>query len=269
MSFMTKGWVAVAVASCAMQVQAATVELVADVAVTSYQKLNTAQGSFSYDNLLGSIPQHFDFTVRFDTDNPLTEETVLALNPLLRYVSSTFVVGAVGGSTSLSPVSASMLAQLPDPQKAVTPMSTVVSVAQTTPEVQPPTQPVAIFGDFVTGQAWLGDGTADNVPVSYSRGFTFNQQGAVVSSDTLHAMTGDEFVSFLQAHIGQAGFGQYKEAVNQRIAGSVSGLFMDLVSLQGDVTLRSVAVVPEPASLMLMGLGLPLLAWVRRRQQAV
>lgn len=265
MPFMTRGWVVVAAALCAMQVQAATVELVADVAVTSYQKLNTAQGSVLYDNLLGSIPQHFDFTVRFDTDNPLRQETDLTLNPLLRYASSAFI-GGDGVSISLSPVSASMQAQLPDPQKASTIMLPSVTVTQTTPEVQPPTQPVAIFGAFSTGQAWLGDGTADNVPVSYSRGFTFNQQGAVVSSDTLHAMTGDEFVSFLQAHIGQAGFGQYKEVVNQRIAGSVSGLFMDLVSLQGDVTLRSVAVVPEPASLMLMGLGLPLLAWVGRQQ---
>ncbi len=85
MSFMTKVCVVVAAALCAMQVQAATVEVVADVAVTSYQKLNTAQGPLVYDNLLASVPQHFDFTVRFDTDNPLMQETDLTLNPLLRY----------------------------------------------------------------------------------------------------------------------------------------------------------------------------------------
>jgi len=42
----------------------------------------------------------------------------------------------------------------------------------------------------------------------------------------------------------------------------------DRVSIQGDVVFASVTVVPEPATYLWMGLGMPLVAAVRSRQPA-
>jgi len=204
------------------------------------------------------------FKVQIDLDHLFTQEGTLAVIPLLRSVTSTFI-DSPANWVSQSPFSADMMALLPDPAGAVTPARALASIQQSTPVVDVPTEPVHILGSLAMGQAWLSSGAPGSASVAYRRGFDFNVLGEVLPSDALHAMTGEEFASFLQSKVGQAGFGRYEESVGLLFAGGEPVISMDALRVLGDVTIRSVAVVPEPSTYLLMGLGLSLMAAMRRR----
>ncbi len=257
---------AAAAVLCMAQAQAATLELVADVAANVYQAGRVEQGAVVYDSVAGFVPQHFEFTVRIDLDHPFTEEGALTVNPLLRNATSTFI-DSPANRVSLSPFSAAMMALLPDPAGAVTPARAFAYIEQSTPVVDVPTEPVHILGNVGTGQVWLSSGAPGTASVAYRRGFDFSALGEIMPSDALHAMTGEQFASFLQSKVGQAGFGRYEESVGLLYAGGEPVISMDALRVLGDVTIRSVAVVPEPSTYLLMGLGLSLVAVVRRRKQ--
>lgn len=268
MSWKTKLVAAAAAAVlCMAHAQAATLELVADVAANVYQAGRIEQGAVVYDSVAGFVPQHFEFTVRIDLDHPYTSEGSLALIPLLRDVTSTFA-DSPGNWVSESPFSADMMALLPDPAGAVAPARAFAIIEQSTPVVEVPTQPVRILGSVAMGQGWLSTGAPGTATVAYHRGFDFSVLGEVMPSDALHAMTGEQFASFLQSKVGQAGFGRYQESVGLLFAGGEPVISMDALHVFGDVTIKSVAVVPEPSTYLLMGLGLSLVAVARRRQQA-
>lgn len=270
MSFMMKKWALAAIALWAVGVQARTIEMVADVAVQSYEAGRVADGAAVYDSVAGFAPQHFDLTVRFDMDNPETDNDLLALSPLLRQALSWFNGGA-GPSLSATPFSAGMMASVPpSPDKDPLVLGSSVVVSLSTPAVQPPTQPLRIAGDFSSSfGTYIGE-NGHGTFYGYDRVISFVHQGDVVSSDSVQPWSGDAYLSYLQSWVGQPGFGQYKEYVYQTTPSNDQVPYLEPLRAMGDVTIRSVAVVPEPASVALWGLGaVGLAVAVRGRRRSV
>ncbi|MBI3381506.1 MAG: PEP-CTERM sorting domain-containing protein [Aquabacterium sp.] len=173
-------------------------------------------------------------------------------------------------TNSATPYTDGLLAMAPDRQSALFDVGFagyMLNVPDSATTNSP--QPVSQSANFMTFTLWsLSSGTT-----TYSRGIGFQTMGNPVSAQELQAWTPAEYMAYLQAHTGEVLKGAFSESYDYNsqsifvIGAPLPSVNQhDNITIAGDAVIRSVTVVPEPATYALMGLGLSLMAWVRRRQ---
>lgn len=264
----------------AVAAQAEVVEMVVDVTATTRQVSHLDQGTLVTTNDASFQPQQFQWVVRFDLDQPYVTPSQPVNGDTQLYASTFFK----GGSTSDTPYSAGLLSLVPPSSPVLFPdVGQVYAVLMTKDMMMPfsSAQPVDIHTGFNSGLTWqaVSDGLATTT--TYGRAMSFSDTGAAIPNSAFHAWTGQEFVSYLQSQAGKTYVGGFNESFNQWVQKAnppgdvilVSNapdalVAQDSIVISGDVSIQSVAVVPEPASYALMGLGLPLIAAALRRRRA-
>lgn len=250
---------------------AETVEVLMDVTSTSRSLGQLVNGEYVVTEDAGFQAQTFTYSVRFDLDSAL----ITPAEP-----TSDFDKTIYGGfnllSDSVTPYTASLLAMAPSeaPSFSAPFAGYILSVPGSSTATEP--LPVSQSASFNNFSMWGGLGIGSG-HTFYSRSLSVNSLGAPTSADDLKAWTPAEYLAYLQAQTGRTLVGAYQEGYDSQVTDSVPGSWFgfgtpvvvshDSVSIQGDMVIRSVAVVPEPSTYVLMGLGLSLVAAVRRRRQ--
>lgn len=243
---------------------ATTVELVFDVNVTTrfVGEVNVAFGP-RWKSDLAFLPQSFAVTARFDLEDPAVRP-----NGIADLFAVTTFSGGGGASLTQTPYTAGMragIASVSDETHAYFTQAVLISNLPPTPTpVGTATSAGFSASSFVETIGDVG------VVRQYFRGIYLGENsGDVLTAENFHDLAGTEFVSWLQARTGPAYTARFTEQYEHRVAGLAlyEGQWLtsfapeDLISyegvrLAGNATLRSVSVVPEPSSALLMLLGL-------------
>lgn len=213
--------------------------------------------------------QHFDVRVSIDLDGVIAQPSD----------TSASVVGVgwyfLGAQLTSSPFSSALMSSLPAdaPSGGWTMLDTSMSNVGGDVVVD------AVDTNFSVGFN-KHVSTAENQQTTssdYTQRITMDPVIGAVSFNGLQGWTNADLQVYWRAQIGQTFLGGYSESfqkvryagmwVNDKWIGSGEVLGSEQESYTGDVTLRSVTMVPEPATYVLMGLGLPLFAAVRRRSK--
>ena len=220
-------------------------------------------------------PEPFQFTVQFDLDNP----SIRAVGPgnsnsgeiLWGYAVYN---GGAGASTSATPFTEGLLSGFPPAESATQPLFTQVVQNQTTPRsIFYPTAPQVVTADVVFGTSATWSSLDNDVQNTwnYGRGLSLTLPTSKVSNSNFHLWTGQEFVDALLATVGVVRTDAFHEGMFQSVTEPGASPWTDpyqatKVAITGDVVLRSVTVVPEPSSAVLMGMGLGVLMVGLRRK---
>ncbi len=274
---------AAVLAASTFTAQASTVEMVVDVMATNLQQSHLEQGGVVTTNDPSFVPAQFQWLIRFDLDQP-TVYPVQSTNGTggEQLTTSTFFQG---GETSLTPYSATLIGLVPPGAPVLSPGTTQVYAESSTRDLSffpmAGAQAVNIQTGFAGGGAWqaVADGLATTI--AYGRSFNFAGAAAPVPNSQFQPMSSQDFVSYLQSKVGQTQVGAFNESITKWVQktnppGDVilisdapdALVAQDGIWISGDVSIRSVAVVPEPATYLLMGLGLALVVVVLGRRQA-
>lgn len=268
----------------AVGVHAQTVELVVDVTATSRQLTSLDQQRIITQNDAQFQPRQFEWTIRFDLNDPQIGEVLPTGRGEEISAHTTF------GGVDISPTAYTpeLLAGKPAEQALIWSYSFAGSSVSTTPVAPLPPSPVRFpqyqtvigYSSFVSASDWqfMGDGQAGITNHKLSLGLLMN--GSAQPGYVIQPVTGADFLAYLQGQIGRKQAGAYSESVmewletdapltNSPPLGSVpdSVLKRDGVQISGDAVIRSVTVVPEPATYALMSLGLVGVASMVRRQR--
>lgn len=259
---------AVSLAVTGLLAQAQVVEVNMSVTANSRSVGHLVDGVYTVTNDPDFQVQTFSYTTTFDLGTGVISPPSLNGSDM---VASGFYGGASSGP---SPFTASLMAMAPDPQNAMD--LPFAGYLLSVPASADATSPAAVSQTLLAGGTnllWIGSSSGS---VSYGRGVGWAVPGAAIAAQDLKAWSSDEFLTFLQGQTGKVLVGAYQESFdtnseNRIVIGDAlpSGPAVhDSVSIQGDVVIQSVTVVPEPSSVLLMGLGLPMLALARRRRVA-
>lgn len=280
-----RAWVSFAVMMLAgFSAHAETVEVVLDVTTTHREVSHLdEQGTLLRADDPFFVPKQFQWVVSFDLAQPTVYpvQTAYGSNGA-QLIASTYFQD---GTTSLTPYSAALMGAIPADAPVLSPDTTQVRASLATKNVNwlPMASPQAVDVDagFAGGGTWqsVSDGLATTT--TYGRGFVFERTIAPVLNKDFHPMSGQEFVAYLQANVGQLYVGAFNESVTRWVQKTNPPGDVILVSnapdalvaqdgmwVGGDVSIRSVTVVPEPATYGLMGLGLAGVAAVARRRRS-
>lgn len=259
----------------AVAAHAEVVEVVMDVTALTRSVGSTVGGVYTEQVDAGFQSQTFTYTVSFDlNDGVVNAAAPFSGNPPgSPYASGMSALGSFNLLTnSATPYTAGLMAMAPDRQLTMFDVgfaAYMLAVPDSATTDSP--QPVSQNADFGSFALWaLPSGST-----TYSRGVGFHTMGSPMAAQDLQPWTPAEYLSYLQAHTGEVLTGAYSEAYDYNSQSIfVIGMPLpsvvqhDSVTITGDAVIRSVTVVPEPATYALMGLGLSLVAAVRRRQQA-
>lgn len=252
----------------AIGAQAKVVQIVVDVIAQSRQLSSFDQqtGFWSYSTDPTFAPQQFEFTAQFDLDNPSVDNPRLAnSNGTSVLWGSVMYTGGAGASTLPTPFTAGLLSGFPPAETAVWPLFTQAIQNQMTPTSESGVlQPVSASADFNTIAMWQTFGELQNT-WTYGRSISFKLPTTPLSNAEFRAWSDDEFVASLQASVGVMNMNTFSEMAYQGVAQTWMPDFSgNKVEILGDVVLRSVSVVPEPSTSLLLGLGLVTLVAARR-----
>lgn len=268
--FARQSLVVLALVATGVSTHAQTVEVTMNVTATSRSVGHLVNGADVVSPDTGFQPQTFSYAVTFDLSNGVVTSPSTAGGQV--GIAGYFDLSSLS-SLSSSPYTASLMAMTPGEQATSLSWSSV-GYALSVPETANATTPISVSELTVLNKSLIwsdGSGTT-----SYGRGVFLPTQGSPIAAQDLKAWSPDEFVAHLQAQTGKVFAGAYTEVYDYSsqplfvIGGSdPSALSVhDRVAIQGDVVIASVTVVPEPSTYLLMGLGLPLIAAVRRHRQA-
>jgi hypothetical protein len=131
-----------------------------------------------------------------------------------------------------------------------------------------------------SGATWQTVDPTQSLWISYNRGLNFSTQGSPVLEAEFAPKDGAALVAWLNAQVGKTfvdGFNErHLEMVRKTVflggdwtvVGDPDGLLSwDESIVRGDIQIRSVTVVPEPASSVLLGVGLLALVCSRARRR--
>ncbi|MFZ2989648.1 PEP-CTERM sorting domain-containing protein [Ideonella sp.] len=240
-----------------------------DVMAKSRAVGHVVNGTYTVTDDAGFAPETFSYAARFNLriDGALSAPSLSESNVIK---SGVFF----GGVSTPSPFTASLVATAPESlvnQMNSGSASYLLAVPKTATVVAPAAVSQRVF--LSVGQFWSSAAGYEQ----YGRSVSWTTQGAPIAASSLTPWSPDEFVAHWQSLVGQTLDGAYKESYDlssqspYALLGGVTPpppTLHDNVSIYGDVVIRSVTVVPEPSTYLLMGLGLSLVAVVRRRQQA-
>lgn len=274
--------VSLSLAAAALSAHAAPVEMVFDVTTKSRQLMYIGSSlPPQADPLFQS--ETFQWAVRFDLSASSVEPVMPSSDGSYLYGATIFEGGA-GVSTSPSPYMNEWLAKMPAVAqmamygRAYTAAATAVGAQDAEPQNVNRT---IYFGTGGSSQAIESDTvTTMNYGRVFSAGFSER-----LPNSAFHNWTGSELLNHLQSQVGQTYVDRYFEMsaigtyrVPTQIEALMGAKWQDNLIVEnhvhtfGDVRLRSVAVVPEPAFATLLGSGLAtmgLIVWTRaRRRQA-
>ena len=245
-----------------------------DVVLNSQSLLEP--GSNGIGNVVRNVsfgPQAFSVSYLFDLD--------VGVQDVIKPYGSAWSHMALaysGTSASSTPLSSDLIVA-PLPGAHVSDASTNVAAVRRLDTwtanltyAQPTTDTISLgtFQSWQTLAGGVGDTTYEHY---YSAGLSWQQSGPATSVNALAPVSTTELLSMLQANVGNTFANAfYEHALNitrNYSTGDANGILeRSEVQYWGDVTIRSVAVVPEldSASMMLCGLaGLMALGCARRR----
>jgi len=238
------------------QMHAAQVVLTFDVTPTQIYEGRFENGEVRTP--IGGTLTPFQITYGFDTeypwlDTPGTSSTV--------YVSSLFHQG----SSTTTPYTSWLQAPLPLEVTPDWPLYTQVVYGHSITDYDGPAVP-RVSWEFMglnTGMTWFGKNPEVWESTGYNRGISWSEKGPMISRNEFHALNANEVISWLESHKGLTLEGAFNESVtvvkHSNLPSSNSGadslMYWRSIGVTGDVVLREVSVVPEPASLPLMLFG--------------
>lgn len=230
---------------------AAMVELVFDVLVNQRNVAELDDGQQLYWPDSSFSPQAFALTARFDLDDPHMSRAYGTGNT---QVSAVFRYDST--STSATPFTGTFLAALPELSG---PLATQVNTWRIA-DWQADTS----NSNFVINTNFYDYAGSDDGYV-YQRGLFFARNEAGASLDGFDPWVGQSLLDWLTLEIGHTFAGAFSESYARWVREpqfDANGVYLgsetlayEGVILKGDLTLRSVTVVPLPA----VGLALPLL----------
>lgn len=251
---------------------ATTVEVIMDVTAVSRSEGHLVNGEYVVNPDLGFRSQSFSYALTFDLDNAtIIPPDTAAFSDKVAYGSFGIV------SESATPYTAALRAMTPSTQPSIDmPFAGYILSVPAASTVESPV-PVSQNVSFNNFAMWGALGISSGYSL-YARSFGFNSTGTPTPANELVGWTPEQFVAHLIAHTGETLKGGYSESYENVVQGddplpgslieTMPVIAHDSVNIHGDVFIRSVTVVPEPATYALMGLGLSLVAAVRRRQAA-
>lgn len=257
----------------AVAAQAEVVEVTWDVTALTRSVGSTVGGVYGEQVDTSFQPQTFSYTVSFDLNSAVINPPApfAVTDPGAPYPSGVATSGWFDLLThSATPFTPGLLASAPDRQSALFDAN-FAGYSLSAPDTSTISAPEPVLQESRVGTfaLWsMATGTT-----SYSRGVSFQTMGNPVAAQELQAWTPAEYVAYLQSHTGEVLSGAFVEAYDFNSQSVfVIGTPLpsvnqhDSITITGDAVIRSVSVVPEPATYALMGVGLSLMAWVRRRQ---
>jgi len=261
-------WVALVVAVSSLCAHAQTVMVTMDVTANARTIGHVVNGTYTVSNDTGFLPATFSYAESFNLkiDGALSAPSLSERN----VIESGFFSGR---GSAPSPFTASLVTTAP--ASLVNQMNSgyagyLLFVPKTATAVAPAAVSQQAF--LSTGLFWSSAAGYEQ----YGRSVSWTTQGAPIAASSLTPWSPDEFLAHWQSLVGQTLVGAYKESYDLSSQSPYAPLgggtplppaLHDNVAILGDVVIRSVTVVPEPSTCLLMGLGLSLMAAACRRGQ--
>ncbi len=260
---------ALVLASLSTTAAATTVELEFQITTTWKEITTTYGGGRTSISDPSFQPETFTATIRFDLEHPWQR-------------LSQPVEANASAETSFDPATTFFTSSPFTQELRLPPPSGTTEYADTTATYsqyqygtfQDADQAMAVVKqiNITAQQAWQGpdfDGTDRPNVHLYGRQIQFEADGDPLSSKQFTDLTGEDALAFLQTQIGILQRSAFQESSWRMTPGAtvINPVDHYRISYHGDVVLRSVSVVPEPSTLLLMLFGGAMVAAARITRQ--